>query len=329
VKRPRYIFTRGTLSRRQNTLRYLSEGQPRFLPVEATSEIHLFGAVVLNTRVLNFLGAHGIPLHVYDFVGNYSGSYVPREQGSGLITLHQAGHYRHPPKRLALARRFLEGALRNLERVLAYYAQRGVELDAVREEVRSARKQVETLRSVEALMALEGRTRERYYAAWDAILQDPDFAFETRSRRPPKNALNALISFGNTMLYTTCLSEVLGTQLNPAIGFLHATNERAYSLNLDLAEIFKPIVVDRVIFTLVNKKMLSKQHFRRAAGGIYLNDDGRKIFLKSFDQRLGQTLTLPGEKRPSSYRYLIRRECYKLIKHLSGEAPYQPFVAPD
>ena len=139
--------------------------------------------------------------------------------------------------------------------------------------------------------------------------------------------MNSLISFGNSLMYVTCLSEIYRTHLDPRISFLHATNYRRYGLNLDLAEIFKPIVVDRVIFTLVNKGMLQKESFKKDSGGVFLKDKAREVFLKAYDTRLKDTLMLPRLKRHVSYKRLIRMECYKLEKHLLGDEPYQPYVA--
>ena len=142
-----------------------------------------------------------------------------------------------------------------------------------------------------------------------------------------KNRLNALISFGNSLLYTICLSEIFFTHLDPRIGFLHTTNFRRFSLNLDLAEVFKPIIVDRVIFTLINKGMIKGKHFEKRLEGIVLNDDGKRLFIEQLDERLKNTFYYRRLKRKVSYRRLIRLELYKIEKHLIGEEEYSPFIA--
>lgn len=323
-----YIFSNGELSRHQNTLRFDGPKGMRTVPVETTSELHVFGEVSLNTRALNFLTQQGIPLHVYNYYGYYAGSYMPREQYvSGYLTLQQATHYNTHDKRLELARCFVLGALRNLERVLMYYRRRGTPLEPHLEDVRDAQYLLPDQQDVATLMALEGNARSTYYTAWDAILKNEDFKFESRSKRPPLNRVNALISFGNSLMYVACLSEIYRTHLDPRIGFLHTTNYRRYSLNLDLAEIFKPIVVDRVIFTLVNRGMLTAKSFHKESGGIFLKEDARQTFVKAFDERLKDTLMIPRLKRHVSYRRLVRMECYKLEKHLIGDEPYVPYVA--
>jgi len=149
---------------------------------------------------------------------------------------------------------------------------------------------------------------------------------EGRSRRPPENMVNALISFGNSLLYSTVLSEIYHTQLNPTISYLHEPFERRYSLALDLSEIFKPILVDRLIFYLVNKRMLKEEDFEQDINYCLLNGQGRKTFLKEYDERLKKTIKHRELNRKVSYRRLIRLEAYKLIKHLLGSKEYKPFV---
>lgn len=323
-----YIFSNGELKRQQNTLRFDGPKGMRVVPVETTSEIHIFGEVDLNTRMLNFLTQQNIPLHLYNYYGYYAGSYMPREQYvSGYLTLQQANHYNDFASRLAIAQAFVLGAMRNLEKVLMYYARRGSDTSAALEAVRSSQILVFQQYDISTLMALEGNARSAYYEAWDAILNNSDFKFEKRSKRPPLNRVNALISFGNSLMYVTCLSEIYRTHLDARIGFLHTTNYRRYSLNLDLAEIFKPIVIDRVIFTLLNKGMLGANSFERDSGGIFLKESARQTFLKAYDARLKDTLMVPRLKRHVSYKRLIRMECYKLEKHLLGDEPYVPYVA--
>lgn len=328
MKEPVYIFSSGALERHENTLRFTSEKGRRFIPVETTSEIHVFGELDLNARLLNFLTQHGIPLHVYNYYGYYAGSYMPREQYvSGHVTLQQAAHYLDPNRRLALARAFVGGALQNMERVLTYYRRRGAEFGEGLEAIGSALARLHQPSSVEELMALEGNARNGYYALWDGILKGPDFRFEGRTRRPPLNRVNALISFGNSLMYVTCLSEIYRTRLDPRIGFLHTTNHRRYSLNLDVAEVFKPIIVDRVIFTLLNRGVLKAGDFREGSEGVFLKEDARRVFLEAYQARLKDTLQVPRLRRHVSYRRLIRMELYKLEKHLIGDQPYRPYVA--
>ena len=176
-------------------------------------------------------------------------------------------------------------------------------------------------------MAIEGNARDLYYKTFNKIINNDDFEFKRRSRRPPHNRINALISFGNSLVYVVTLSEIYKTHLDPRIGFLHTSNFRRFTLNLDVAEIFKPILVDRVIFYLINKGIINKKHFINSLGGVSLNEKGRMLFIEEFDKRLKTVIQHSSVKRRVSYRRLIRLELYKLEKHLIGEKNYKPFVA--
>jgi CRISPR-associated protein Cas1 len=328
VRKPVYIFNGGELERHQNTLRFTTAEGRRFVPVETTSEIHVFGEIDLNTRLLNFLSQSHIPLHVYNYYGYWSGSYMPREQYvSGHLTLKQAEHYMDHEKRMVLARLFVGGALSNMERVVSYYARRGADLSETVEDFARRRSLMDLQGTPEELMALEGGSRELYYKAWDLILKGEDFEFGQRTRRPPMNRVNALVSFGNSLMYVTVLGEIHRTHLDPRIGYLHTTNRRRYTLNLDVAEVFKPIIVDRVIFSLINRGALQAKDFRSGTEGVFLTEKGRKTFLEAYETRLKETIQHPKLGRAVSYRRLIRLDLYKLEKHLLGDETYEPYVS--
>lgn len=327
MKRTVYIFSDGELKRKDNTLYLNTEKGKKYIPVENVSEIFIFGEVTINKRLLEYLTANKIILHFFNHYGYYTGSYYPREHfNSGYMILKQAEYYLDHAKRINLARKFVHGAIENIKRVLIYYLNRGKDVKDHIEKISSISQSLGNFNSTDELMALEGNIREQYYRAFDKILDDEHFVFDARSRRPPKNRLNALISFGNAMLYTICLSEIYRTHLDPRIGFLHTTNFRRFTLNLDVAEVFKPIIVDRVIFTLINKKIIKPQHFEEKLEGIVLNQKGREIFIKELEERLRSTFEHKNLGRRVSYRQLIRLELYKIEKHLMEEKEYSPFI---
>jgi CRISPR-associated protein Cas1 len=327
MKRTIYIFSDGELKRKENTLYFETEEGKKYIPVENTSEIFIFGEVTINKRLLEFLTESEIILHFFNYYGYYVGSFYPREHmNSGYMILKQAEHYLDETKRVALARKFVNGGVENIKKVLTYYQNRGKNLEEFIEKINSLSESLASCSSTDELMAIEGNIREQYYYAFDMIIDNEHFIFEGRTRRPPKNRLNALISFGNSILYTICLSEIYHTHLDPRIGFLHATNFRRFSLNLDVAEVFKPVIVDRVIFTLVNKGILKPQHFEQKLDGIVLNEKGRELFVREMDERLKTTFEHKSLARHVSYRQLIRLELYKIEKHLIGDEEYKPFI---
>jgi CRISPR-associated protein Cas1 len=328
MKKTLYIFSSGELSRKDNTLSFEMEKGRRFIPVEDTGEIMIFGEVAVNKKLLEFLSIKEIVLHYFNHHGYYMGSFYPREHlNSGYMTLKQAEYYLNEEKRLTIAKEFVRGAAKNIRQILKYYHGRDKNVSDKINAIENLIEPIEECRDNSALMALEGNIREYYYKAFDEIVDKPDFAFQERSRRPPKNYLNTLISFGNSLMYTICLSEIYKTHLDPRIGYLHATNFRRFTLNLDIAEIFKPVIVDRLIFTLLAKRMITKNDFDRVTEGIMMKEKARKCFVENLDEKLKTTIKHREIGRPVSYRRLIRLELYKLEKHLMDEKEYRAFVA--
>ena len=196
------------------------------------------------------------------------------------------------------------------------------------EEINDLMEKINEIETIAELMAFEGNTRELYYSCFDEIINNKDFVFEKRSKRPPLNPLNALISFGNSLCYTMVLSEIYKTYLDPRIGYLHSTNFRKFTLNLDVAEIFKPIMVDRLIFQLINKKMITQKDFEKEhTGGILLSEKGRRTFIEQLETKMRTTVNHRHLGRNVSYRRLIRLELYKIQKHILGEKPYEPYTS--
>jgi CRISPR-associated protein Cas1 len=324
MSRPYYIFSSGRLSRKENTL-YIetASAEKRAIPIEDIESLHVFSEIDLNSKLLNFLAQQNKTVHFYNYYGFYSGSFMPRERNlSGNLTVKQVEFYLDSTKRQNIAISFIEGAVHHMQRNLREYQGTEGFRNAIQTEMSDAYK----TKSVSELMGCEGRARNAYYQAFNFILNSK-FAFDKREKRPPTNPINALISFGNSLIYSTVLTQIYLTQLNPTISYLHEPGEKRYSLSLDIAEIFKPLIVDPVIFKLVNNNMLSTEDFEEDLNFCYLTEQGRKKFIKEIDQKLSTTIKHRKLKRSVSYKLLIRLECYKLIKHFLGDETYIPFKA--
>ncbi len=177
-------------------------------------------------------------------------------------------------------------------------------LDILHATLGSLAERIPAQAAVNDLRGLEGKMRERYYQSWRHILAD-GWAFERRVRRPPDNEINALISFGNSVLYTVCLSEIYRTQLTPTVSYLHEPGARRFSLALDISEIFKPLLVDRAIFRLINTGQMKPSHFDRGLDSCVLTDAGKRLFLGALEERLGTTIRHRRLGRHVSYRHLM------------------------
>lgn len=322
-----YLFANGELHRKDNVLRVTTpDGRFKDIKVEMTRDIYVFGEVGLNTKCLNYAGQLSMPIHFFNYYGFYTGSFYPKEENvSGKLLIEQVNHYTEPTKRLEIAKEFIEAASYNILRNLRYYNERNRDLESCMSEVKALRRHIAQTKDVNELMGIEGSIRRTYYSGWKEIINQ-EIDFEKRVKRPPDNMINALISFVNSLVYVTCLTEIYKTQLHPAVSYLHSAGERRFSLCLDISEVFKPLIADRLIFSMLNKNMLTEKDFDRGSNFCYLKDAGRKRVLQEYDEVLERTIQHKGLNKNVSYRHLIRLECYKLIKHLMGDKKYEGFT---
>ena len=327
MKTSLYVYQNGELKRKDNTLQFCStDGQKRDVPINTISEIYIFGEVTINTKLINLLSKNQIIVHFFNYYDFYTSSLVPKKvKISGKISVTQSAFYLDKYKRQELATKFVEGAAKNIYRNMRYYNSRGKELDEYMNEVKYYLKNLSNAQDISELMGMEGNIHKIYYKSFNNII-DREIDFDKRVKRPPDNIINTLISYLNSLVYTTVLSEIYKTQLDPTISFLHEPGDSRFSLSLDIAEIFKPLIADRLIFSMLNKNQLQEKHFSQELNYLYIKEQGSKIILTQYDKMLKRTIKHKDLNKSVSYRYLIRLECYKIIKHILGEKEYEPFV---
>ena len=317
-----YITREGILIRKENTIYFTTKNEKIPIPVDSINALYILSPTSFSSGVIHFLLQKGIPVFFFNYFGFYDGTLWPKQPiKSGIIVIKQSEKYLNIKSRGYLARQFVFGAsknmIRNLERYKLYNAKR---------EIESLLDDLQDLYMINKIMSIEARIHKIYYNSVDQILPD-NFKIGIRTRRPPTNKGNSLISFGNSLLYSTTLSEIYYTPLNPTISFLHEPGERRFSLSLDISEIFKPLLVDRLIFFLLNKRIIKENDFDSNFNGVLLKDSAKKLFVKYYDERLNKKIKHRKLSRNVSYRHLIRLECYKIAKYVLGVSDkYEPFV---
>ncbi len=326
----RYIFSRGELFQKDFSIAFRREDGNFYLPIKDTRELYCFNEVTLSTKLLQLFAKAGIVVHFFGYYENYIGTFYPKENLlSGRLIVAQALAYKQ--NRLSIARSIVKGIAKNVYFVLYHYYRHGKNdlkefLDWLHKD---ALRLADTVTDIKRLLQIEGEIWARFYRTFRVILPE-GFAMNRRVKRPPDNPINALISFGNTMLYTKTITEIYHTHLNQTISFLHEPAERRFSLSLDLSEIFKPILVYRTIFDCVNnRKITVEKHFDKKLNYALLNEAGRKLFIEAFDERLHQTFEHSTLKRRISYKQAIRLDGYKLIKYILEGKDFIPFSMED
>ncbi|WP_457560904.1 type I-B CRISPR-associated endonuclease Cas1b [Caminibacter sp.] len=322
----KYIFSTGEIKRKDNSIAFKNENGWNYLPVNRIREIYFLNEVRLNSRFLSFVAKKGIVLHFFSYYGHYIGTFLPKNHFvNGKLTVLQALAYEN--KRLEIAKPIVSAIAKNIYEILYHYYRHGRKelkyfLDYLRLNVP---KFIEKSENIEKLLFIEGQIWTGFYDSFKYILPQ-DFLMNKRVKRPPDNPINALISFGNSLLYTKTIDMIYQTHLNQAISYLHSVNESRFSLSLDLSEAFKPIIVFRTIFELINRRKITLKHFEQKMNFALLNEEGKKIFIKAFEDRINEKFSHPKLKRMVSFQSAIKYDGYKLIKFLLEKREFMPFL---
>ncbi|MNW39903.1 CRISPR-associated endonuclease Cas1 [compost metagenome] len=323
----RYIRTPGTLSREANSLTFRSEKGIVHLPIHGVKELYLLNEISLNSKLFSFLSTAGITVHFFDYYGHFRGTFYPKEARiSGKVKLLQAKACIE--RRMPIAKSFVNAISSNIHEVLYHYFKHGNKeikpyLDWLKKDVPRI---IDKIEDISRLLAIEGEVWRRFYETFRTFLPE-DFKMNKRVKRPPDNPLNAMISFGNTILYTKTITQIYHTHLDQSISFLHEPSDRRFSLSLDISEPFKPLIVYRTIFELVNNRRIQvSKHFEKKYNYCILNDLGRDVFITALEERMNQVFEHQKLKRKVSYLTAIKYDAYKLKKHIVECAPFIPFL---
>ena len=284
----------------------------------------------MNTKLLDFLARNNVVVHFFNYYEGYSGTFYPKNQyNSGKLLVKQVEKFNK--SRLIIAKAIVRCIGINIREVLYHYYKHDKKeiketIDWIKKEFLS---RVDLANNINELMSVEGEVWQRFYSEFKNFLPE-DFIMNKRVKRPPDNPINALISFGNTLLYTKTIGVIYRTHLDQRISFLHEPSEGRFSLSLDISEVFKPIIVYKTIFELVNRKKLQvSKHFDKKVNYCLLNEEGRNIFITAFEERLESVFLHPKLKRKVSYRTAIKLDCYKLIKYILEDKEFIPFNLKD
>lgn len=322
----KYIFSKGDLTRQDFSIKYKNEKGNFYLPIEKIKEIYCFNELTLSTKLLEILSTAGIIIHFFNYYENYIGSFYPKKVlTSGKVTVKQALAFEN--NRLIIAKSIVKGIAKNIKTVVYHYYRHGV--SELKESIDFYNKDVEKLLSkakdIKQILSIEGKIWATFYSSFKYFLPQ-EFLINKRVKRPPDNPMNAMISFGNTLLYTKTISQIYNTHLDQSISFLHEPSEGRFSLSLDLSEVFKPIIVFRTIFDLVNNKKINvEKHFEEKLNYSLLNEEGKKIFIEAFEDRINQTFEHSKLNRKITYKQSIKLDGYKLIKYVIEGKDFIPF----
>jgi len=316
-----FLFSDCTILRKDNNLYLQRENEVKKpFPIKIIEVIYCIGKVNIDSYTLSFLFSQNILVYFFGFNGRFSGNGFPESpqqiNKSGFVLLQQVRAFDDIKHRLYIAKQITVGHLKNCYKNIMKVMDKKV--------LSKSLEDLQNVKTIKEIMGIEGNFKREYYQYWNLVIKNQkSFKFVQRSKRPPADKINSLISFINTMIYSFVLSEIYKTELDPRIGFLHEPNYKHLSLHLDIAEIFKPLIGDRVLFRLLNKNMITAKSFSTKNKMIKLSTEAKQIIIKELLQEMG-TIVEINKQRLDRY-LLIRRETNQIKKSIVEYSEYIPF----
>ena len=294
----------------------------RVIPIVQLESIEIYGNIKFSTPLLKLCNKLKIPCYFNSYNGQPIGRFLPEKSKSSIIRLKQYETFLNLDKKLHIAKVIVKKASKERIRLIKKYDTKK-KLKKKISGLNNYLKKINTTKSVNQLRGVEGNLMKLFFDSFSEMLFNLEF--KRRSQRPPKDEANALLSFGNVILYNKIRNIIYKTALDPLVGFLHEPHENRNSLALDIAEIFRPIIIDNLILKLDHKKNILPHHFDKDEIKCYLNLQGKKIWLKSFNDFLQSSFYYSPLKRNISVNEEIKLECYNLIKYLTEQTKkYNP-----
>lgn len=333
-----YVQTQGTYVRLDHdTLKLEVERETRFqVPLHHLGSIVVFGNVLLSPFLIHRCAEDGRGMVWLSQNGRFQARLAGPTTGNVLLRRAQHGALDKPDSALLIARYVVAGKLQNSRNIVMRAAREAVESRDRTILSNTARVHAEAIRSTELatdidkLRGVEGYAAKSYFSSFTSMVRTNRFAFTLteRSKRPPRDPINALLSFAYTLLASECVAACEGVGLDPQIGFLHALRPGRPSLALDLMEELRAPLADRLVLTLVNRGQIKPDDFtERPGGALHLTDDARKSFLTAYQKRKQEEVThlMIDSKVPLGLVPHIQARL--LARYLRGDTPtYQPFI---
>lgn len=332
-----YVQTQGAYLRLDGeTLQVEVEKEKKLqVPLHHLGGLVVFGNVLLSPFLLKRCAEDGRAVVWMSRGGRFVGRLAGPVSGNVLLRRMQHEVLSDADRAGLVVRQMVAGKLRAQRAVLmrgARDAASEADADALRKAVAgldTAAAALGTAPDIDAMRGAEGQAAAVYFGVFDRLLSAPDVSFAQRSRRPPRDPVNALLSFLYTLLRSECEAALEGVGLDPQVGFLHALRPGRPALALDLMEEFRPGLADRLALTLLNRRQLGLQHFEpRPGGAVYLNEEGRRTLLTAYQTRKQTTRAHRLFKEPVPLGLLPHVQARLLARHLRGDLPlYLPHRA--
>lgn len=301
------------------------------VPEFKVDRVLVYGNVQITTQAITFLLGNGIETSFLTLHGRMKGRLSPIESKNILLRMRQYQTYQDNDFRLKIAKSIIRAKIINSRVLLLRYARNHpeAEIDRNRRRLEECIKGVENKATVNSLMGIEGIAASVYFSAYGKMFRR-ELRFEKRQRRPARDPVNSLLSFGYVLITNEMMSVLCSIGFEPYIGYLHGINYGRPSLALDMVEEFRHPVVDRFTLYIVNNRIVKEEDFEVAEdGGYMLKDDAKKRYFVEFERYMNKEVECSIEAEKKSYRNLFRLQAHKLMDAILRDVPYSPLKIKD
>lgn len=295
-----------------------------YIPINQIDILFIFGHIDVNQNVIKLLNEYDVMIFYFTYSGQFIGIYMPIQKHTGDQIIKHAYFVNDDRKRFLVAKEIIMGSIKNMMFIVKYYQKKQRIDEQCQEHLDIALKKLDKILNIAQIMLIEAEAKKAYYQIFDAIILDNNYRFDERSHYPPKNKVNALMSFGYALLYSRIESSIHRSRLVLELPFIHGHSKANSGLQHDIADLFKPIFVDRLIFQMINKHMVHEDHFETKKGGVYLSKIGMASFIDNFDTFMRKTILV--NQKYYSKRQLLSKEVHKISAHVHDDKPYKAFV---
>ncbi len=320
--------TGATLTRDDNSfvIRYREneQMQRQAIPAQKVSEVVIGAGCHITSGAIELLLALEVPVSFVNFHDRYIGALCTPVNGNQALRRAQYAASEDDSFCLSLARSFIAGKTNNQRTLILRYARECSDLEPAAEGMKAMIGALSTAPDIDTVMGMEGQTAKLHFQSLSTICGS-EWAFSGRNRRPPRDPVNAMLSYGYAILEGHVTSALHRTGLDPYVGFMHAPFPGRRSLALDLMEEFRPVIVDSAILGIIGNRMLKPDRFETSNEGCRMSDDARKVFLGKLQARFDQTTTHPITQEKTTYSKLIYSQARQIASILFGEwSDYTP-----
>ena len=333
-----YVMTQGAyLHLDHETLKVEVDGKTQFqVPIHHLGAIVCFGNILVSPFAMHRCAEDGRSLVLLDFNGRFKARLVGPTSGNVLLRQAQHRALESTEQSLAIAQNMVAGKIQNTRHVVTRCSREAEELEdakafrLVGERYSTILSDLAESPNIDSVRGLEGMAASLYFSVFGRMVRHDKetFQFDRRNRRPPRDPVNALLSFLYALLLNDCVAGAEGVGMDPQVGYLHAIRPGRPSLGLDLMEEFRSVLADRLTLTLINRRQITMSHFvNRPGGAVYLNEQGRKIVVVAYQKRKADEVYHSVADRKVPLGLVPHIQARLLARHLRGDMEhYIPFI---